>query len=251
MKILFGKRPSPILILILPILTGIGPALKGDILLFEDFETDGLGLRYEAETAFSDGSNDYFIRTDGFTEASGIPPYTNFGGNYFWAAEDVDSQANPTGTGLLAFSGVDLGGFEAIKISIDIGAGADNVFDLKDDHVHVQFRVDAGPWITALAFQNDGTTFNSSLHQDLDFDGIGEGLMLGLALQTFTSEAFPVSGNLLDLRIETMVNADAEAVAFDNILVTGIPEPGTYVLTVSLITGLLILKRRFLLRVGE
>lgn len=223
------------------------PLLEAGVLLFEGFETDGLNTRYFATDTFTDGSDDYFIRTDGFTEASGIPAYSGFSGDYFWAAEDIDATENPSGLGLLDFTGIDLAGFPEITLSLDMGAGSASDFDSVDDFVLVQYRIDAGSWSTALAFQNDGSTFNASLRQDLDLDGIGEGLLLGLEFQTFTSMAIPTGGSLLDLRIDTLMNGGGEAIAFDNIRVTGVPEPSHLTLVLGLVVSLAVfLKRRFL-----
>ncbi len=247
MKIKYSVPRHAILPLALPLLALAARPAQAAVLLFEGFETDGLGTRYLGTHGFSDGADDYFIRTDGVLGASGIPPYTGFGGQWYWAAEDVDGPLNPSGLALLDFINIDPQGFPAFTVSIAIGAGADNVFDRVDDFVLVQYRFDAGPWATALAFQNDGTQYNTMLRQDTDFDGIGDGAILGLALQSFTSAAIPVTGSLLHIRLNTLVNADREAVAFDNILVVGVPEPAAAALAVALAGALLVaVRRRFL-----
>ena len=238
MKKQLHLKTVPLIPFILPLCLVWAHGTEASILLLETFETEGLGTRYLATNSFTDGANDYFIRTDGNSGASGIPAYSNYGGTLFWAAEDIDSTDNPSGEAFLDFSGINLSGFDSFQISLDIGAGSTTNFDSVDDFVFVQYRVDAGSWQTALAFQNDGQTFNSAMRQDVDFDGIGEGLLLGTALQTFTSVPFASSGSLLDLRIDTVVNGDGEAVAFDNIQVVGVPEPATVALVFGLVAGL-------------
>lgn len=242
------KNTLSILPIILPLFIISGTAAEAGILLFEGFETDGLGTRYSATTSFSDGADDYFMRTDGFTEASGIPQFSGFSGSYYWAGEDIDANDNPSGLGLLDFTGIDLAGINAIEISLDMAAGSTVTFDSADDFVLVQFRIDAGNWQTALAFQNDGTQYNSSLHQDLDFDGIGEGIMLDFPMQTFTSASFPVTGSLMDLRIDTFLTATGEAVAFDNIQVASVPEPAMTAIIIAVLASILILRKHFLPR---
>ncbi|NDV61270.1 hypothetical protein G0Q06_02265 [Puniceicoccales bacterium CK1056] len=217
--------------------------IEASVLMFETFETEGLGTRFLATNSFSDGADDYFIRTDGNAGATGIPEYTHYGDTWYWAAEDIDSTDNPSGEAILDFANIDLTGFDSFTISIDIGAGSIVTFDSVDDFVFVQYRIDAGSWQTALAFQNDGQTFNSNMRQDLNFDGIGEGTMLGFAMQTFTSAAFPITGSLLDVRIDTVVNGGGEAVAFDNIQVVGVPEPAAMALVFGLVAGLFTFKR--------
>lgn len=248
-------RSHLLLPIVLPLLLCSPAGLRAGLLLLEDFEAPGEGARYTSTTAFSDGADDYFTRTDGFSEASGIPAYSGFGGSYFWAAEDVDAPENPTGLGLLEFAGLDISAISSFRISLDIGAGSATAFDSANDFVLVQYRVDAGLWETALAFQNNGQTFNGSLHQDADLDGIGEGTQLGLALQTFHSDLFAVTGALLDLRIDTFLTGGDEAVAFDNIQVssplTAVPEPATTALFMAAASALaLLLRKRFLPR-GE
>lgn len=233
--------------IILPLFLSGATALHASILFTETFETDGEGTRYTSTTSFSDDADDYFTRTDGFSEASGIPGYTDFGGSFFWAAEDVDSTDNPTGLGLLDFTGIDVSAFAAVTLSLDVGAGSAAIFDQTDDFIKVQYRVDAGTWTTALAFENDGQTFNSGLYQDSDFDGIGEGTLIDLSLATFTSATLPATGNLLDIRIDTVMTSGSEAVAFDNLQVTGVPEPATSALGLALVAAaFLLFKQPFL-----
>ena len=256
MKKQIHAKPFSLIPLTLPLLLLAGPSLEAVIILNEDFETDGDGSRYSATGAFSDGADDYFIRTDGISGPSGVPAFSGFGGSYFWAAEDVDAPENPDGLALLDFSGMLIDDVSAIDVSLDIGAGSSSTFDSLDDFVLVQFRVDAGSWQSALAFQNDGQRFNSALLQDTDFDGIGDGTLLGLELQSFSSGNLPVSGNFLDLRIDTLVNAGGEAIAFDNVQITGVPlaavpEPAMGSLFAGALTGILLFLRRYFLRQTE
>jgi hypothetical protein len=232
---------------ILPLFLSSASSLQAGILFTESFETDGEGTRYTSTSSFSDGADDYFTRTDGFSEASGIPNYTNFEGTAFWAAEDVDSNDNPTGQGLIDFTGIDISAFDAITISLDVGAGSNAIFDNTDDFLMVQYRVDSGTWTNALAFENDGATFNTGLYQDTDFDGIGEGTLIDLSLATFTSSTLPASGNLMDIRIDVLMTSGSEAVAFDNLQVTGVPEPATSALALALLVAVIMLfKQPFL-----
>ena len=251
MRKLIHSKQSQILPIILPLFLAAGQALEGSILFLEDFETDGLGTRYTGTGVFNDGADDYFMRTDGVTEASGIPAFTNFGGSYFWAAEDVDSTDNPGGICMLDFAGIDLASFGGIRISLDLGAGSGSAFDSVDDFLFLQFRVDAGPWQTALSFQNNGQVYNGPLLQDTDLDGIGDWGQATLALQTYNSPDLAVTGSILDLRIDTLMTSGYEEVAFDNLTVTGlatIPEPSATALALAVSAMLALLGKRFLPR---
>jgi hypothetical protein len=133
-----------------------------------------------------------------------------------------------------------------IQISLDLGAGSNSAFDSIDDFIFVQYNVDAGPWETALAFQNNGQTFNGPLLHDTDFDSVGDGAELGLAFQTISSANIPVAGSFLNIRIDTLMTSGSEAVGFDNLQVIGVPEPATTALAFATASMLLLLARRFL-----
>jgi len=233
MKIQTHIKPVNLIPFLLPVLGTLATETQATILFSEDFETDGEGSRYSSTGLFSDNGDDYFTRITGDSNPSGLPAYTGFGGSAFWAAEDIDSNDNPTGLALLDFSGIDLSGAAAFTISIDLAAGSVSSFDSADDFLLVQFRLDGSAWQTALAFQNDGTRYNTGLHLDSDQDGIGEGPTLGLELATFTSPAFPNPGSLMDLRIDTFMTGNEEAVAFDSLRVTAVPEPEVFALFLS------------------
>lgn len=245
MRNLIQPKKAIILPIILPLFLAVAQSLEGSILFIEDFETDGLGTRYTGTGIFSDGTDDYFTRTDGSTEASGIPGFSNFGGTYFWAGEDMDATENPGALCLLDFSGINLASFPSIQVSLDLGAGSGSAFDSVDDFLLVQYRVDAGPWQTALAFQNNGQVYNGPLLQDTDLDGIGDFGQAGLALQTYTSPALAVAGAFMDIRIDTLMTSGFEEIAFDNLTVTAVPEPSATALILALSALLMIRANAF------
>lgn len=247
MKHISPHPQSTTLILVCAAAILVTASLSANNLFLESFETDGLGSRYLATGMFSDGSDDYFIRTDGISEATGIPSFIGFEGSYFWAAEDIDATENTAGVALLDFPGISLESFPQIQISLSIGAGSNSVFDSVDDFVLVQYRFDAGGWETALAFQNNGQTFNGPLLQDTDFDSIGDSHELGLAFQTLTSETITATGSFMDIRIDTYMTSGSEAIGFDSLRVTGVPEPGTTALVMGITALMLLLSRNFLL----
>lgn len=220
------------------------PPLSAQIIFHEGFETDGEGIRYHSTGSFSNGKDDYFIRTDLLSGPSALPAYTGFGGDWFWAAEDVDGPLNPSGITYLDFYNIAITGLSQIQISIDMAAGSTAAFDSLNDFVFVKFRVDQSPWDMALAFQNDGTRFNTGMHQDFNFDGIGTGTVLTLDFATFFSEALIVQGDFLDIRIDVLVDAGGETIAFDNITVTAVPEPGSIALCFGLIAVLIATRTR-------
>jgi hypothetical protein len=60
-------------------------------IFFEDFETDGNGTRYTTSVPeFTDGSGDFFTRTDG-SDIGGFYSVTGFGDSFYFAAMDLGS----------------------------------------------------------------------------------------------------------------------------------------------------------------
>lgn len=61
----------------------------------ETFETDGNPARYTTSVAeFTDGTSDYFTRTDG-SNIGGSNVYNTPEGSFFFAAQDLDGEGGP------------------------------------------------------------------------------------------------------------------------------------------------------------
>jgi hypothetical protein len=217
-------------------------ALPGAIILLEDFETDGDGTRYLATGVFSNGIDDYFTRTMASGGPSALPAYTGYSGDWFWAAEDTDGSGDDRG--FLDLVAIPVADHPALTISLLVGAGATDRYDLSGDHLKVWYRFDDQPFSLALAFENNGATFNSALFQDTNFDGIGDGIQVGLQLQNFISQPIAVAGLTLDIRIEAFVNAGGETLAFDRLQVVAVPEPATIAALLGSAALLLTVRRR-------
>ncbi len=69
---------------------GLISSVQAEDILVETFETDGQGVRYTASLPFNDGTSDHWNRTDGSDISNISGPYTDFVGDFFWAAEDTD-----------------------------------------------------------------------------------------------------------------------------------------------------------------
>ena len=242
-----------ILPLLLLILCTLPTSMDAQIILSEDFETDGEGSRYTSFGSFTDGADDYFIRTDGTAGATGIPTYSGFGGSWFWAGEDTDATENTTGLARIEFAPFAINGFQALEFSLSIGAGANNTYDNLDDFLHLQFQIDGGPWTTVLAFENNGAGTNQPLFQDLDLDGIGEGLLLGNTFQSFSSAPVAINGSAAAVRIDAWFDAGGETIAFDDIRVhaVAVPEPAQTAALIALTAILMLQLRRISPRRGK
>lgn len=216
-------RPLQYILLLIPSLLPMG-AEAALVLLFEGFDHGPTEETYTVTGAFSDEEDDYFVHVSGGALPIGLPDYLNGNGAY-WAVEDVDAPENPSGVAIVAFADLAIPDFMEVTFSLKAAAGSPKAFDALDDFLIVEYRLNAGPWQTALSLQNDGSAYNGALSQDSDLDGLGEGQPLGLAFQEFYSQPLSLYPGILEVRIDAFFNADAEAVAFDDFRITVIPEP--------------------------
>jgi hypothetical protein len=192
-------------------------------LLFEDFEDDTVTYTLN-QTEFSDGSGDYFTRTDG-SNIAGSVNFTNVQGTSFFAAQDIDGDG--TNPGVQTFS-LSIAGFQNLAFSAFFAEdddGSDQDWD-DTDFVHVDYQIDGGGYLPLFWLENDGSTFNTAPLVDTDFDGIGDGAEITDAFTSY-SASIPGIGSILDLRFTYSLDSGDEDIAVDNISITGtvIPEP--------------------------
>jgi predicted extracellular nuclease len=192
------------------------------IIFNEGFETDGNGTRYTTSTPeFSDGSADFFTRTDGanigsFYEVAGVV------GTSYFAAQDIDGEGAAS-VQTLSFTGIDIAGFESLSFSAlfaeDQSGDGNEDWDA-NDFVRVSYRIDSGAFQPVFAIENDGSTSNSAPFVDTDLDGTGDGAEI---TDTFTRYGVPItgSGSLLDIEIAFRLEAGDEDIAIDDITVEG------------------------------
>ncbi|MDZ7821586.1 MAG: T9SS type A sorting domain-containing protein [Candidatus Marinimicrobia bacterium] len=206
---------------------------EGDTIISEDFSTgDNYTVTLGGEG--SDGTSDYFMRTDG-TDIG--PSYTGADG-YFFAGQDIDDggwtgSASPSE---LTWSSIDISGYTSLSFSGDFASAAIDKIDAID-YVHVQYRIDSGSWTNLLWFKNDGTTHNTYFLEDTDFDGTGDGTQLSSTFATF-SKSIAETGSTLDIRITVAVESGGEDIAFDNFVVagtapTGVDNPSDFTATAT------------------
>ncbi|MBU3029228.1 ExeM/NucH family extracellular endonuclease [Paracoccus marinaquae] len=188
----------------------------------EDFETDGNGTRYTTSvTEFSDGSGDYFTRTDGSTIGSFVA-FGGISGASYFAAQDLDGEGGPASASL-TLAPIDITGATDLTITglFAEDAASDGAQDWDADAlVHIEASIDGGPWVKVLQFASQGAT-NSQPGLDSDFDGIADGPALTDAFTAFGA-SIAGSGASLSLRI-TAENLEAgdEDIAFDLLRVSG------------------------------
>ncbi len=181
---------------------------------------------------FSDGSGDYFGISDGAgggdygggTAPSGLKGYTGATGS-FLTGQDLDGE----GAALpitATWENIDISGLSDLKFSGDFGEFFDTPGDIDgSDFMRVRARIDGGAWFDVIDFRgadfsSGSGDFNGVFRQDTDFDGVGDGTVLGNALQNFMAD-IGGTGALLDLQFETSVNAGDEDFAVDNFKIVG------------------------------
>jgi uncharacterized repeat protein (TIGR01451 family) len=200
-----------------------GPATAAAPVFVEDFETDGLGTRYTATEMCSDGSGDFFTRTDGLNIGAFVE-YFLPSNSYWWAAMDTDGTPECTlPTQTITWTNIDISDYSDLVFSGLFAEDDDGTNEDWDDNdfTLVEVSIDGGGWQKVLAFENDGSQYNSEPLQDTDFDGIGDGPALTPTFSEF-SAVLPGTGSTLDLRITTHLDAGDEDVAFDLLKIDGV-----------------------------
>ena len=186
---------------------------------------------------FSDGYSDYLGINNGagascFSSActddppSGAPAYTGFTGAYL-EGEDLDGEGHsipitltwPTVSGSCAGMLVFSGKFaEDGSNHIDITGNT----NFPPDFVKVEVAVDGGSAATVLEFrgtQRLASGYNGQFAVDTDGDGVGDGVVLGSAAQTFTRAIPGTMGSSFTLSVTLNVNAGNEEIAMDDFTV--------------------------------
>ncbi|NRD20791.1 T9SS type A sorting domain-containing protein [Winogradskyella eckloniae] len=171
----------------------------------------------------NDGIADYLQITDG----SNInKTYTGNNGNFF-AGQDIDDGGwtNSASPSQLTWSNIDISDYNTLNFSgsfASVGGGIDD-----SDYVLIEYSIDNGSWTNLLAFENNGSTFNTDFLEDTDFDEDGDGTALSDSFSQFT-KAIAGTGTTLDIRITFALNSGDEEIAIEDFSLTGLPDATTY-----------------------
>ena len=171
---------------------------------------------------FTDGSGDYFTRTNGSDVTAKI---SNISGYYFFGAMDTDGEAPNQAVGLtVTFPEVDITGFTDLIFkgffAEDASSDGKNDWDA-GSNVTVQYSIDGGTLQNIIAFEANVDDTNQEASEDTDFDGTGDGTVLTDVLTEFTKNiANTGSSIVITVTINNLKSGD-EDIAFDNFRLEG------------------------------
>ena len=177
---------------------------------------------------FSDGFGDFFGISDGFgggdfggfAAPNGVKAYTGLTGSFLTGMDlNGEGAALPI---LVDWTAIDISGLSSIEFRGDFAEFFDVPGDIDaSDYIQVEYQIDGGGFVPLISFRLDvdePDDFNGVFREDLDFDGRGEGAVLGDAAQTFI-KPIAGSGTSLDLRLSLLVEAGDEDFAVDNFII--------------------------------
>ncbi len=173
-----------------------------------------------------DGNDNYFTRTNG--SSPNIDKSYSGTSGYFFAGQDIDDGgwSGSSSPSQLTWSGIDISGLTSLSFSGKFGEVLDGTGDIDDsDYLKVEYRIDGGSWQDLIAFQNDGSAYNTNFLEDTGFDGIGDGTKISSnngVLVSFT-KAISGTGSSLDLRFTAAVSSGDEDFAIDDFALEGQP----------------------------
>lgn len=175
---------------------------------------------------FSDGSYDFFHRTDG-SDIGNHYEVIQPQGSYFFAAQDLDGEGGPK-SDTLFIDDINISGISDISLSLLLAEDEYNDPAWDDaDYVHIGYDIDNSGnfreliWIEMDENETDGT--NGEPRIDTDYDGQGDGTEINSVFTSF-SQAIDQTGDLLDIRIVFTLNSGSEDIAIDSLVVSGTGE---------------------------
>lgn len=204
---------------------GFSSLAFGDSIWNLDFETSGGYTTSVAE--FSDGSYDYFIRSDGSNIGTYVE-YSNIQGSYFFGAQDTDGDGGPDYL-TLSIDDISISNYTTLVFKVYLAE--DDAYDGAEDwdattYLHISYDIDNSGSFTNLIWveAEDGT--NTVPKIDTDFDGIGDGTEITPTFTEFSAN-IAGTGSVIDILVEfNDLGAGDEDIAIDNLLINGTPTGG-------------------------
>lgn len=183
-----------------------------------DFESSG---GYNTSIAeFSDGSVDYFSRTNGSNISSSVN-FSNIQDSYYFAAQDIDGEGASLPV-TLTFNDIDISNYENLNFYIYLAEDDDGTEQDWDnaDYVHIEYDLNnSGSFSNLISIEGTGGT-NSEPALDTNYDGTGDVTNI---TETFTefSNSINSTGSSIDIKITFYLNSSNEDIALDNLRISG------------------------------
>ena len=170
------------------------------------------------------------------TDAVGIVRSTKT--DAWFGVTDTVNGDNPTyGPVCTAEWAFDIAGYTDLSVAIDMGAMGD--FEAagnpdSDDAFNWTYSIDWGPILPLFTSTVDleGThtyTMEDGTTRDLDDPLLVNGILVDNIFQTLSANV-DGTGHVLTLTLTALTDGGSEAYAFDNVVITGIPEPASLLL---------------------
>lgn len=187
-----------------------------------DFETPGGYSTSVSE--FTDGSGDFWMRTSVGGSYGSFVDYSSGATGNFFAGMDLDGE----GAGLplvLTFDAFSIAGLTDLEFSVDLAEDQDAANEDYDllDYVDFEYQVDGGGWNNIFSVTGDGVTeFNTQPRVN--------GVFVTENWANFAQSLPGVSGSSMEIRVVWQLDAGDEDLAIDNLVVSGVPTPGSLAL---------------------
>ncbi|MBF9221174.1 putative Ig domain-containing protein [Hymenobacter ruricola] len=197
----------------------------------EDFELDGEGTRYTANTFAVAASS------TGFFRATASPPvgpgnvtptnstFANYNGTGYWFGEGTNGPGSPASpVAAVQLAPVNAAGYVNLRFTLRMGQGQGSLSSpwANTDFVKLYYRVNGGTWVLFGAFYGNNAT--NELRQDTNLDGVAETTSprLTSTLQDILFTNIPNSAAVanLDFKVEQS-SIGTKELAFDYIRITG------------------------------
>ncbi len=177
-----------------------------------DFESSGGYSTSIPE--FTDGSKDYFLRTNGNDISSAIY-FNNIEGAYYFTAQDIDGEGATLPVSL-TFNSVNISSETGLEFGVLLAEDDDGTNQDWDatDYVHFLYSIDGGAWQNLLWIENNGAGTNSAPFIDYDFDGTGEGDEITENFTEYT-KSISETGSTIQIKIEFNLNSGDEDIGID------------------------------------
>jgi len=200
---------------------------------------DALSESFDDETGFTKSST-FFVEGAGLQflgiydplgvasdfDGALTPPSSTFTSGYsgftgsFLIGADLDGTAPHPDTVTFTWSSIDVTGLRNVQFS-GLFASLPDATEGPDagDYILVEVSIDGGAFFSLLDFRADGA--NGEFRLDTDNDGIGDGVQLTGAAQSFSAAIIASGASSVELRLTVKMDGPQEDFAVDDFKVTG------------------------------